>query len=274
MRACYIRCPDLEELWREARGRPGGERKLTRKYAAFQVLVLDEWLLDRPDELFRGFLLEVAVGAPERLDRPEGPLAGLGANSVDELVEVHVGKRRRGLLHLAAPHPRPPGEVSAQLAVVHGLVGGVVALERPLVGEVVLVALHEAGLLDKEPGVGPRAALGSPRKLAHLPDGLGPVARHLGSAHEDGLVGVDARAGERPSALGAACRDDLLDYPIDVWHGTPLNESGTHILLARAPRLGASDAACRAIWGFGPCFGQVGVQFCLSVHALFRSDPF
>ena len=59
MRACYIRCPDLEELWRGARDRPGGERKLTRKYAAFQVLVLDEWLLDRPDELFRGFLLEL-----------------------------------------------------------------------------------------------------------------------------------------------------------------------------------------------------------------------
>ena len=56
MRACYIRCPDLEELWREARERPGGERKITRKYAAFQVLVLDEWLLDRPDELFRGLL--------------------------------------------------------------------------------------------------------------------------------------------------------------------------------------------------------------------------
>ena len=59
MRACYMRRPDLEGLWREARERPGGERKATRKYAAFQVLVLDEWLLDRPGELFRGFLLEL-----------------------------------------------------------------------------------------------------------------------------------------------------------------------------------------------------------------------
>ena len=59
MRACYIRCPDLEELWRSSRDRAGGERKLVRKYAAFQVLVLDEWLLDRPDDLYRGFLLEL-----------------------------------------------------------------------------------------------------------------------------------------------------------------------------------------------------------------------
>lgn len=41
MRAHYVRCPDLEDLWRESRERPGCERKLTRKYAAFQVLVLD-----------------------------------------------------------------------------------------------------------------------------------------------------------------------------------------------------------------------------------------
>lgn len=50
--AAYLRCSDLEELWRESRERGGGERKLTRKYAAFQVLVLDERLLDRPDRLF------------------------------------------------------------------------------------------------------------------------------------------------------------------------------------------------------------------------------
>lgn len=34
-------------------------RKLTRKCATFQVLVLEERLLDRPDELFRGFPLEL-----------------------------------------------------------------------------------------------------------------------------------------------------------------------------------------------------------------------
>lgn len=59
MRACYVRCPDLEEAWRSSRDRPGGERKLVRKYAAFQLLALDEWLLDPPEERFRGFLLEL-----------------------------------------------------------------------------------------------------------------------------------------------------------------------------------------------------------------------
>lgn len=59
IRICYIRQPDLEDLWRESRDRPGGERKLLRKYGAFGLLVIDEWLLERPDELFRGMLLEL-----------------------------------------------------------------------------------------------------------------------------------------------------------------------------------------------------------------------
>ncbi|MEE0344689.1 MAG: ATP-binding protein [Eggerthellaceae bacterium] len=59
IRAHYIRQPDLEETWRISREKTGGERKITREYASFQVLVLDERLLDKPDELFRGFLLEL-----------------------------------------------------------------------------------------------------------------------------------------------------------------------------------------------------------------------
>lgn len=59
MRSHYVRIPDLEELWREAKEKPGAERKFIRKYAAFQVLVLDEWLLNKPDESFRGMLLEL-----------------------------------------------------------------------------------------------------------------------------------------------------------------------------------------------------------------------
>lgn len=62
------------------------------KYAAFQGLLLDEWLLDRPDELFRGFLLEL-MGARygtsstvfftrfRRKDRHERLGGGVNANA-------------------------------------------------------------------------------------------------------------------------------------------------------------------------------------------------
>lgn len=59
MRSCYIRQPDLEDLWRESRKRPGGERKLVHDYGAFGLLVDDEWLLDKPDTEFRSMLLEL-----------------------------------------------------------------------------------------------------------------------------------------------------------------------------------------------------------------------
>ncbi len=59
MRAHYVRVPDLEELWRQSRDRSGGESKFVRKYGNFGVLVLDEWLLDKPDVEFRSMLLEL-----------------------------------------------------------------------------------------------------------------------------------------------------------------------------------------------------------------------
>ena len=59
IRSCCVRQPDLEDLWLESRERVGGERKLVRKYGAYGLLVVDEWLLERPDELFRGMLLEL-----------------------------------------------------------------------------------------------------------------------------------------------------------------------------------------------------------------------
>lgn len=59
IRSCYVRQPDLEDLWRVSRERLGGERKLVRKYGAYGLLVVDEWLLERLDELFRGMLLEL-----------------------------------------------------------------------------------------------------------------------------------------------------------------------------------------------------------------------
>lgn len=41
----YIRLPDLLEEYAEKSVLPGGRSKLLKKYAAFKVLVLDEWLI-------------------------------------------------------------------------------------------------------------------------------------------------------------------------------------------------------------------------------------
>ena len=57
--AHYVRMPDLEEAWVAAQDAPGGAGKFLRKYAAFTLLVIDEWLLDRPTESMRGMLLEL-----------------------------------------------------------------------------------------------------------------------------------------------------------------------------------------------------------------------
>ncbi|MGO1699883.1 MAG: ATP-binding protein [Micrococcaceae bacterium] len=59
IRAHYIRMPDLEEAWALARDKPLGTTKFLKKYAAFTVLVIDEWLLDHPDESMRSMLLEL-----------------------------------------------------------------------------------------------------------------------------------------------------------------------------------------------------------------------
>ena len=58
-RAHYIRMPDLEEAWAQALDKPQGTTKFLRKYAAFTLLVIDEWLLDHPDESMRSMLLEL-----------------------------------------------------------------------------------------------------------------------------------------------------------------------------------------------------------------------
>ena len=51
--------PELEEAWLAAYDKPGGTEKFLRKYAAYHLLVLDEWLLDEPGEALRGMLLEL-----------------------------------------------------------------------------------------------------------------------------------------------------------------------------------------------------------------------
>ncbi|MBB5643507.1 ATP-binding protein [Cryobacterium roopkundense] len=59
IRAHYVRMPDLEEAWVAAQDTTGGAAKFLRKYASFTLLVIDEWLLDRPTESMRGMLLEL-----------------------------------------------------------------------------------------------------------------------------------------------------------------------------------------------------------------------
>ena len=58
-RAHYIRMPELEESWVAAKDRPGGKEKWLRKYSAFKLLVIDEWLLDPPTDDVRSMLLEL-----------------------------------------------------------------------------------------------------------------------------------------------------------------------------------------------------------------------
>ncbi|MFD2363284.1 MULTISPECIES: ATP-binding protein [unclassified Arthrobacter] len=59
IRAHYVRMPDLEEAWALAKDKPLGVTKFLKKYAAFTLLVIDEWLLDYPDEGMHSMLLEL-----------------------------------------------------------------------------------------------------------------------------------------------------------------------------------------------------------------------
>ena len=58
-RSFYIRIPDLEEKVAACGGDVVAETKLITKLARYQCLVLDEWLLDKPDEKMRMKLLEL-----------------------------------------------------------------------------------------------------------------------------------------------------------------------------------------------------------------------
>lgn len=58
-RACCVRMPDLAEQVEAAAPKPGDPAKLVRKYSAYTLLAIDGWLVDKPDERFRRFLLEL-----------------------------------------------------------------------------------------------------------------------------------------------------------------------------------------------------------------------
>ena len=58
-KARYIRLPDLLEEYAEKSVLPGGKNKVLNKYAAFKVLVLDEWLMPELSKADVEFLLEL-----------------------------------------------------------------------------------------------------------------------------------------------------------------------------------------------------------------------
>ncbi|MGP5015813.1 ATP-binding protein [Glutamicibacter ardleyensis] len=59
IRTFYVRMPDLEEEWVQVQDKPLGASKFLKKYGSYTLLVIDEWLLDRPDGDFLRMLLEL-----------------------------------------------------------------------------------------------------------------------------------------------------------------------------------------------------------------------
>lgn len=61
MRTFYVRMPRLEEMLADATESRGsvGAGKLARKLANYRLLAIDEWLLKKPDDAMRSFLLEL-----------------------------------------------------------------------------------------------------------------------------------------------------------------------------------------------------------------------
>lgn len=58
-RTKYIRIPDLLMEYDEATLLPNGTQRLLRKYTAFSLLILDEWLLEEVSESEQHFLFEL-----------------------------------------------------------------------------------------------------------------------------------------------------------------------------------------------------------------------
>ena len=183
-----------------------------------QAVVDDVVHEPRADVAVHARLVESAVGAVERLERLERLCARLGADTHEQLIDVHVGERRRDIFDLAAPHVAAPGEVAAQLAVVHRAIGRVIRDELPDEGGMVLEVLQELGLLEEEPRLGPGAPLRRDLHLPELLDGLGHKAVHLRAAADDGLVAVSPRRGEGAALAQTRVGEQLLQDLVDVGH--------------------------------------------------------
>lgn len=59
IRTRYIRLPDLMMEWEEAKAQSHGVPKLLKKYSNYTLLILDEWLIQTPDEPQLHFLFEL-----------------------------------------------------------------------------------------------------------------------------------------------------------------------------------------------------------------------
>jgi DNA replication protein DnaC len=59
IRTRYIRMPDLMMEWEEAKELPHGTTKILKKYSNYTLLILDEWLIQAPDEPQLHFLFEL-----------------------------------------------------------------------------------------------------------------------------------------------------------------------------------------------------------------------
>ena len=101
-RAHCIRMPEFEGAWQLARDKPSGTTKFMNKYAAFSLLVIDEWLLDDPDESTRSMLLELLE---RRYDQASTVFCTHDVRG-DWHQRLATGRPRR-LLAEGPQHPRP-----------------------------------------------------------------------------------------------------------------------------------------------------------------------
>ena len=135
--------------------------------------------------------IELAIGLPKAVQRIKSLLRRPDADLVEELIDIQKSKGEGGFGDLSAAHGGPPGEIPAQLGVIHGLIGGVIARELPTVGAVVLKVLHQLPLLVKDPLRGLVVRLPAAGDLFH-PMVLGrQVIGHLCRCVEDRLVPVN-----------------------------------------------------------------------------------
>ena len=159
--------------------------------------------------------LVLAVCPPEALDGPKPLRTRCGADTTQQLIEMHEDKGERGSPYVAPAHGGAPREVTAQLAVAHCLVGGEVVLKGAVVDHVVRIVFHKLRLPQKHEGLRLGARLGGGGYPAHLANLLWQVGGHLGPAADDWLVREGA-PGKGAVGLCAGAGQDAIDDALDI----------------------------------------------------------